>query len=660
LQKFLNIKLFVFLLCMVGCIEGAAVNGIVNIILTTLERQFSLPSSQSGLIVSSTDIGAVIFVLFVSFIGSKGVRPKWIGGGTFIMALGSFIFITPHIFQGEYDYQSIGGGGGNKTVCDVNNVETCTTRSGSGMLYVFMLAQFVHGIGFTPMFTLGTAYVDDNAPTESTALYLGLIYAITALGVAAGFLGGGQTLNLWVDFDRTEDLATIESTLSPMSPVWVGAWWLGFVITCIAFFIFAIPVWGYPKNLPGTKHIRESRKTDADREREEKEKNDTRSTKQKVLDFPKAIFALLRIPIYIILNFGACAETLIIGGLSAFAPKILEEKFNILPADAGLIMGAVTIGGGAGGMVLGGFLIKCLKLRLRGMLRLCFLMSFLALLVGAGFFINCPESEFAGLTNSYPGDSAMSSDSLAGTCNTDCACNTLQYEPVCGKDSITYFSACHAGCSYNYTEEGMTTTFANCSCIMVRSASDPSATSGECANSCQIVWLFVILLFAGMLFTFTTVTPASMAILRCVPDEHRALGLGLQWVMLRLLGTIPGPVLTGYVIDQSCGLWQDFCGERGSCWVYDRTQMSWRLFVWWVCVKVFSGVLFLISSCLVKEADYDDKELEMEKSTKKSVENGTTKPDQAGTVNASYTNDDSDKVVVNGNDPGYESMSTNL
>lgn len=37
-----------------------------------------------------------------------------------------------------------------------------------------MLAQFVHGIGFTPMFTLGTAYVDDNAPSTSTALYLGI------------------------------------------------------------------------------------------------------------------------------------------------------------------------------------------------------------------------------------------------------------------------------------------------------------------------------------------------------------------------------------------------------------------------------------------------------------------------------------------------------
>lgn len=32
----------------------------------------------------------------------------------------------------------------------------------------------------------------------------GLIYAITALGVAAGYMGGGLFLNLWVDIDKSE------------------------------------------------------------------------------------------------------------------------------------------------------------------------------------------------------------------------------------------------------------------------------------------------------------------------------------------------------------------------------------------------------------------------------------------------------------------------
>lgn len=60
-------------------------------------------------------------------------------------------------------------------ICELGTDNTCTapSQTTNGFLYVLMLAQFVHGIGFTPVFTLGTAYVDDNARSESTAVYLG-------------------------------------------------------------------------------------------------------------------------------------------------------------------------------------------------------------------------------------------------------------------------------------------------------------------------------------------------------------------------------------------------------------------------------------------------------------------------------------------------------
>ena len=33
---------------------------------------------------------------------------------------------------------------------------------------------------------------------------------------------------------------------------WVGAWWVGLVITTIAFVIISLPIFGYPKYMPGT------------------------------------------------------------------------------------------------------------------------------------------------------------------------------------------------------------------------------------------------------------------------------------------------------------------------------------------------------------------------------------------------------------------------
>ena len=63
-------------------------------------------------------------------------------------------------------------------------------------------------------------------------------------------------------------------------------------------------------------------------------------------------------------------------------------------------------------------------------------------------------------------------------------------------------------------------------------------------------------------------------IYRCVPDTHRSFALGLQWIVVRLFGTIPGPILFGALIDNTCRLWQDTCGMDGACRNYDNLYMS--------------------------------------------------------------------------------------
>ena len=53
-------------------------------------------------------------------------------------------------------------------------------------------------------------------------------------------------------------------------------------------------------------------------------------------------------------------------------------------------------------------------------------------------------------------------------------------------------------------------------------------------------------------------------------------------------GTIPGPILIGVMIDASCSLWDDGCAVRGSCWVYDNLDMSKRIFIVLVVLKIIS------------------------------------------------------------------------
>ena len=53
------------------------------------------------------------------------------------------------------------------------------TSSIQKYLIVFMIANALHGAGSTPMFTLGTSYIDENSRAEQTPLFLGRNYAVS-------------------------------------------------------------------------------------------------------------------------------------------------------------------------------------------------------------------------------------------------------------------------------------------------------------------------------------------------------------------------------------------------------------------------------------------------------------------------------------------------
>lgn len=61
---------------------------------------------------------------------------------------------------------------------------------------------------------------------------------------------------------------------------------------------------------------------------------------------------------------------------------------------------------------------------------------------------------------------------------------------------------------------------------------------------------------------------------RCIRDDQRSFGLGIQWIKVRLLGTIPAPIIFGYAIDKTCILWQKTCDDVGACLLYDNKAMS--------------------------------------------------------------------------------------
>ena len=48
-------------------------------------------------------------------------------------------------------------------------------------------------------------------------------------------------------------LIALSLDITPDSPLWVGAWWLGFLVSAAMALLVVVPMFGFPKHLPGKK-----------------------------------------------------------------------------------------------------------------------------------------------------------------------------------------------------------------------------------------------------------------------------------------------------------------------------------------------------------------------------------------------------------------------
>ncbi len=80
-----------------------------------------------------------------------------------------------------------------------------------------------------------------------------------------------------------------------------------------------------------------------------------------------------------------------------------------------------------------------------------------------------------------------------------------------------------------------------------------------------------------------------------VADDQRHLALGLQSAIFRVFGSIPGPLLFGVVIDLACVEWENNCGVRGNCWIYDNDRLSLNAILLCLPFGIVSATLFFFA-----------------------------------------------------------------
>ncbi|XP_007882858.1 solute carrier organic anion transporter family member 4A1 [Callorhinchus milii] len=590
LQVFNTPKGMLFFLCGASFLQGLIVNGFINTVITSIERRFDLRSYHSGMIASSYDIAACICLTFVSYFGGYGHKPRWLGWGVLIMALGSVMFTLPHFTSGHYEVNLSEQTG----LCLQNQTGGCdrVTSSMSNYRFVFMFGQFLHGIGATPLYTLGVTYLDENVKSNYAPVYISIFYTAAIVGPAAGYLLGGFFLQFYTEINT-------KINLTPDSPLWVGAWWIGFLGAGGVALLVAIPILGYPRQLPGSQRFLAMRVSEAHQLKDGSHMTALEPNFGKtVKDLPRSALLLLRNPTFIFLCFSGATEATLMAGMSTFGPKFLESQFNLSASQAATLFGFLVVPAGGGGTFLGGFIINKLKLRCAGIIKFCLICTILGLLAIFIVSIHCSNVPMAGITYNGSFDSAVK---LTTSCNAECKCLMEIYNPVCGADKLTYYSPCHAGCTrFNMSLSGSNRkTFYDCSCVMENSSAD-FAESGKCPSNCPHQALFLAVFFLVIFFTFLGSIPAVTATLRCVPESQKSFALGIQWIVVRTLGGIPGPIAFGSIIDLSCLLWQDQCGERGSCYIYQNSLMSKYLLTAGLTYKILGSVFFLTAWFLYK------------------------------------------------------------
>uniref|UniRef100_A0A9J8A222 Solute carrier organic anion transporter family member n=1 Tax=Cyprinus carpio carpio TaxID=630221 RepID=A0A9J8A222_CYPCA len=578
IQTFNTPRWFLFFLCVASFLQGMIINGFINTVITSIERRFDLHSYQAGLIASSYDIAACVCLTFVSYFGGTGHKPRWLGWGVLIMALGSLVFALPHFTTPPY--------------------------------------QFLHGVGATPLYTLGVTYLDENVKSNYAPVYIGIFYTAAIVGPAAGYLLGGFFLNIYTEIDQTTEL-------TPENPLWVGAWWIGFLAGGAAALVIALPILGYPRQLPGSQRYVAMRVSEAHQLKDGSQITaaDPQFGKT-VKDMPRSVLLLLKNPTFIFLCLAGATEATLIAGMSTFGPKFLESQFSLSASEAATWFGYMVVPAGGGGTFLGGFIVKKLNLRCRGIIRFCMLCAVVSLTAIFIFLVHCPNVPMAGVTAPYynnfthnhysapylqteiHNNSFSDLGNLTAACNTGCHCVKELFNPVCGADGVMYFSPCHAGCSsinHTYSLRGRQV-FSGCSCVVgnISWGEQGFAEEGRCVSSCNHMPAFLTFLFIIILFTFLCSIPALTATLRCVPDSQRSFGLGIQWIVVRTLGGIPGPIAFGSVIDISCLLWEEQCGEYGSCYLYHNSAMSQYSLIAGIIYKVLGTIFFFLAGMLYK------------------------------------------------------------
>ncbi|XP_044142967.1 solute carrier organic anion transporter family member 2B1 isoform X1 [Bufo gargarizans] len=614
-NPFNNIKIFVVCHGLLQ-LSQLLLSGYLKSSISTIEKRFGLSSQTSGILASFNEIGNTVLIVFVSYFGSRVHRPRFIGCGALIVCLAGFIMCLPHFIMGQYEYdKSIASVYSNTTdICQSGllsqspSSDQCvanTQTDNKNVLSILFIGQILLGIGGVPIQPFGISYIDDYASKRNSPLYIGILFAVTVMGPGVAFILGSAMLRYYVDIDK---FPASEIVLTPSDPRWIGAWWLGFIVAASVVALASIPYFFFPKEMTKqqVKHesADESKPGLMDAFKNNPDRSEPLSLAQFIRVFPKVLLRTLKNPIYILVVLAQANLSAMICGLATFMAKFLERQFSVTASLANLLIGSVNIPGAMAGIVLGGIIMKRFQLSSRQCGAMCVIGLFCCILIALPLlFLGCSTQQFA----SPHVDQGLSVGLWHNVteCSSECGCSESAFNPICGADGIEYISPCYAGCegiNFDY-KENKVLNYTRCRCI-TSPGSGNSATPGSCGTSCYHLLLpFMILSCLAGTLASTSQTPSFMLILRSVNPAEKSLAIGIQFMLLRILAWLPGPVMFGSMIDSTCTLWGKKCGAKAACQYYNTDLLRQRYIGLQILFKIGALIFFIALFCVIRHKD---------------------------------------------------------
>ncbi|XP_053959875.1 solute carrier organic anion transporter family member 1A5 isoform X1 [Anastrepha ludens] len=536
--KLARLRTFVIVLACAGVVQGVCETYFrISAKEAALEYEYN-PILVEWLIVSSGIIQALFALGFAHF-AFKMHPIRWLSGTIIAQSIVCVIAAIPAIISFS-DSAATTTSSTSLTLCTIapyqQTILTVQQAQLSTIILLFVL-QFALGFGSLAFYTIGVTYLDDNSQSIDSPAVIATALAGRIFGLQVGsFLVMGVGL----------------TTLG---------WWLGWIIVAPLVLISGILVGLFPKRLPKTVIHQAAQRII--------EETHTRTFGSQFSTFIDDVGFWPSMKRLVTNKLLMCNLLGIMFIMSAYVNFELQEESYLqsrffLPysEDDGLLQEwearfvayFLRPPVAAVGMVVLGLIIAKLKLSGRAITGVNVMLGIhlLAIFIG-NIFIKCDVGGIAGVSQGKV---------LQPFCSRQCTgiCQATTFQPICPENStVTYFSACYAGCSLTTTINNVQI-YEGCTCSSNSNAEPQGnlrATEGACSlSNCQRMLIgFQVLSLSAAAVLGASIIGKVIITLRSVLPQDKALALATQITLFGLFAYIPVHVAYDMVTRSTCLYW---------------------------------------------------------------------------------------------------------